>query len=125
LSKWPTDFGLRCYRADRVEPLAITAAVSASAKHDLPVDLPPERDSPARDVAGHPRGARAAEIVVGAGKGVDAVVMCAMGEGAELVEEVVAVATADEPEQAVLARRRATGRARTSFATVTRSLRTL
>jgi hypothetical protein len=53
-------------------------------------------------VAGQPHGAAAAEIVVGAGKGVDAVVMCAVGEGAELVEEVVAVATADEPEQAVL-----------------------
>jgi hypothetical protein len=34
---------LRRYRADRVEPLAITATVSASAKHGLRVDVHLER----------------------------------------------------------------------------------
>jgi peptide/nickel transport system permease protein len=45
-------------------------------------------------------GARAAatEVVVGAGEGVDAIVVCAIREGGELIEEVIAVAASDDFE---------------------------
>lgn len=42
-----------------------------------------------------------AERLVSAGEGVDAVVVGGMGEGADLVEEVVGVASADDRDQAV------------------------
>ena len=58
-------------------------------------------------------------MFVGAGEGVDAVVVGAVGEGAELVEEVVAVAVADDFEEPVLVAA-ATGWARTSFEPVAR-----
>jgi hypothetical protein len=47
-------------------------------------------------------GAATAEGVVGAGQGIDAVVVCSVGKGAQLIEEVLAVAPADDREQAVL-----------------------
>jgi hypothetical protein len=41
-------------------------------------------------------------VLVGAGEGVDAVVVAAVREGGELVEEGLGVAAADDPEVAVL-----------------------
>src|SRR5439155_24857472 len=76
-------------------------AVVAVGKPVVAVSVAVERDSSARDM--RRAGATAtAEGVVGAGQGIDAIVVCSVRKGAQLIEEVLAVAPADDREQAVL-----------------------
>lgn len=73
-------------------------AVDAPAKSS---DAAIDRNAAARAVDG--KGAAAiAEVIVGTGEGVDAVVMRSVREGSQLVEELVAVRSADDIDQAVL-----------------------
>ena len=53
------------------------------------------------DVGAHGSLGRLPEVFVGAGEGVDAVVVGAVGEGAQLVEKVVAAPAADDLEEPV------------------------
>ena len=55
-----------------------------------------------RDADSHAPVLRAGEALVGAGEGVDAVVVGGVGEGAEFVEEVVAVRATDDFDQSIL-----------------------
>jgi hypothetical protein len=81
----------------------------------------PGREPPTRDAGADAAAAAGGQEVVGPRERVDGVVVGPVREGAQLVEELVDVAAADDPDQPVLGRP-ATGCARTCLAPATRSL---
>jgi hypothetical protein len=82
------------------------------------------RDAAMGDVDGVAVG-EFAGVVVGAGERVDGVVVASVGERGELVEEVLGVLVADDPDEAVAPAAAATGWARMNLCPVTRSARAL
>ena len=83
------------------EPQRRSEAVAAGADA-----LAGQGDPPPRHVHSHLAAAAPNEQVVGAGEGIDAVVVRPVRKGGQLVEQLLAVPAADELDQPVLCRRR-------------------